>query len=88
MIFFLICIFRFVLVHTNRNHNQKSWKLILRTFIFQASCEHLFLLHRLKCGVTIDKKVFMVVRIGMGPGRNGSISWFSSFTKRQVGAPS
>ena len=38
MNFFLIYIFRLVLVHKNRNQNQKSWKLILRTFILQASC--------------------------------------------------
>ena len=38
MNYFLVCIFRLVLVHKNRNLNQKSWKLILRTFILQASC--------------------------------------------------
>ena len=38
MNYFQICIFRLVLVHKNRNLNQKSWKLILRTFILQASC--------------------------------------------------
>ena len=39
MNFFLICIFRLVLVHKNRNQNQKSWKLILGTFILPGSCE-------------------------------------------------
>ena len=45
MNFFLICIFRLVLVHKNGNRSQKSWKLILRTFILQASCA---------CGVKVS----------------------------------
>ena len=38
MIFFLIGICGLVLVLKNGNPSQKSWKLILRTFILQASC--------------------------------------------------
>ena len=38
MIFFLIDIRGLVLVLKNGNPSQKSWKLILRTFILRASC--------------------------------------------------
>ena len=38
MNYFLIGNRGLVWVHKNRNISQKSWKLILRTFILQASC--------------------------------------------------
>ena len=38
MNFFLIGICGLILVLKNENPSQKSWKLILRTFILQASC--------------------------------------------------
>ena len=36
--FFLFGIYRFILININGNNCQKSWKLIVRTFIFQALC--------------------------------------------------
>ena len=39
MNYFLIGIYRLVFVHKNGKLSQKSWELILRTFILQASCE-------------------------------------------------
>ena len=36
--YFLFGIYRFILININRNNSQKSWELILRTYILQASC--------------------------------------------------